>query len=88
MTGRRLLPSPGLTEVCWLLERWPEVEAAFLDETADGAFELIHLAPADLTRMAELVRHYAVRSTPPFSPWRSGSDPIGSRRWITGTSVR
>ena len=59
MAGRRLLPRPVLTEVCWLLERWPDVEAAFLDETARGAFELIHLAPADLTRMAELVRHYA-----------------------------
>ena len=59
MAGRRLLPRPVLTEVCWLLERWPDVEAAFLDETARGAFEPIHLAPADLTRMAELVRHYA-----------------------------
>ena len=59
MAGRRLLPRPVLTEICWLLERWPDVEAAFLDETARGAFEPIHLAPADLTRMAELVRHYA-----------------------------
>jgi predicted nucleic acid-binding protein len=59
MRGRRLLPSPVLTEVCWLLERWPDVEAAFLEETAHGAFELIHLAPVDLARMAELVRHYA-----------------------------
>jgi uncharacterized protein len=59
LAGRRLLPSPVLTEVCWLLERWPEVEAAFLEETARGGFELIHLAPADLRRMADLVRHYA-----------------------------
>lgn len=59
LAGRRLLPSPVLTEVCWLLERWPEVEAAFLDEVARGTFELIHLSPADLTRMAELVRDYA-----------------------------
>jgi uncharacterized protein len=59
LTGRRLLPSPVLTEVCWLLERWPAVEAAFLDETARGAFELVHLAPADLRRMGEFVRGYA-----------------------------
>lgn len=59
LAGRKLLPSPVLTEVCWLLERWPKVEAAFLDETARGTFELVHLAPADLTRMAELVRDYA-----------------------------
>ncbi|HST67847.1 MAG TPA: PIN domain-containing protein [Mycobacteriales bacterium] len=59
LSGRKLLPSPVLTEVCWLLERWPKVEAAFLDEAARGTFELIHLAPADLTRMADLVRHYA-----------------------------
>jgi predicted nucleic acid-binding protein len=59
LAGRKLLPSPVLTEVCWLLEPWPKVEAAFLDEAARGAFELIHLVPADLTRMAELVRHYA-----------------------------
>ncbi len=43
LTGRRLLPSPVLTEVCWLLERWPEVEAAFLAEVARGTFELVHL---------------------------------------------
>jgi predicted nucleic acid-binding protein len=59
LPGRRLLPSPVLTEVCWLLERRPEVEAALLDEVARGTFELVHLAPADLTRMAELVREYA-----------------------------
>jgi uncharacterized protein len=59
LSGRRLLPSPVLTEVCWLLERWPTVEAAFLDEVVRGTFELVHLAPADLTRMGELVRDYA-----------------------------
>ncbi|WP_371102364.1 type II toxin-antitoxin system VapC family toxin [Streptomyces sp. PU_AKi4] len=59
MTGRRLLPSPVLTEVCWLLERWPKVESAFLSEVAKGTFELVHLTPADLERMSELVLRYA-----------------------------
>lgn len=59
LKGRRLLPSPVMTEVCWLLERWPEVEAAFLSHVVRGTFELVHLAPADLTRMAELVLQYA-----------------------------
>ncbi|MGW5355050.1 type II toxin-antitoxin system VapC family toxin [Streptomyces sp. NPDC004031] len=59
LTGRRLLPSPVMTEVCWLLERWPKVEAAFLEQIALGTFELVHLTPADLTRMAELVIRYA-----------------------------
>ena len=48
-----------MTEVCWLLERWPKVEAAFLNEVARGTFELVHLTPADLTRMGELVLQYA-----------------------------
>ncbi|MFD4830268.1 type II toxin-antitoxin system VapC family toxin [Streptomyces uncialis] len=59
LTGRRLLPSPVLTEVCWLLERWPKVEAMFLTEVARGTFELVHLTPDDLTRMADLVIRYA-----------------------------
>ncbi|MEU7467393.1 PIN domain-containing protein [Streptomyces sp. NPDC044984] len=59
ITGRRLLPSPVLTEVCWLLERWPKVEAAFLSEVAKGTFELVHLTPTDLERMSELVLRYA-----------------------------
>jgi predicted nucleic acid-binding protein len=90
MRGRRLLPSPVLTEVCWLLERWPDVEAAFLEETAHGAFELIHLAPVDLARMAELVRHYAApseRSTRQCLRWLSASVPSGSPLWTTVTSL-
>jgi len=59
LRGRRLLPSPVLTEVCWLLERWPKIEAAFLEQVAEGAFELVQLSPNDLVRMAELVRDYA-----------------------------
>ena len=48
-----------LTEVCWLLERWPKLEAAFLGEVAKGTFELVHLTSADLERMGELVLQYA-----------------------------
>lgn len=59
LTGRRLLPSPVMTEVCWLLECWPKVEAAFLAQVARGTFELVQLTPADLTRMGELVLQYA-----------------------------
>ncbi|GAB2707482.1 type II toxin-antitoxin system VapC family toxin [Kitasatospora kifunensis] len=59
LTGRRLLPSPVLTEVCWLLERWPKVEAAFLAQVAQGTFELVHPTPADLNRMGDLVLQYA-----------------------------
>ncbi|WP_131748317.1 PIN domain-containing protein [Frankia sp. Cppng1_Ct_nod] len=59
LTGRRLLPSPVLTEICWLLEDWPEVEASFLDEAARGTFELVPLVDVDPVRMADLVRRYA-----------------------------
>jgi hypothetical protein len=34
-------------------------EAAFLAQVARGTFELVHLTPADLTRMGELVLQYA-----------------------------
>ncbi|WP_239340934.1 type II toxin-antitoxin system VapC family toxin [Frankia sp. CiP3] len=59
LPGHRLLPSPVMTEVCWLLERWPKVDAAFLAEVARGTFELVHLTPANLTRMGQLVVQYA-----------------------------
>jgi predicted nucleic acid-binding protein len=36
-----------------------KVEAAFLAQIARGTFELVHLAPADLVRMSELVIQYA-----------------------------
>ncbi|MFF9484541.1 PIN domain-containing protein [Streptomyces sp. NPDC014676] len=35
------------------------MEAAFLSEVAKGTFELVHLTPADLERMSELVLRYA-----------------------------
>jgi predicted nucleic acid-binding protein len=59
-SGRLVVPSPVLAEVCWLLESriGPDAEAAFLDSVAAGELELVDLAPADVARMAELVRRY------------------------------
>ncbi|MEW1780225.1 PIN domain-containing protein [Streptomyces sp. NPDC086777] len=59
LTGCRLLPSPVLTEVCWIFEDWPDIEAAFLKSVARGRFELVHLTTADIERMSELVVQYA-----------------------------
>jgi predicted nucleic acid-binding protein len=47
-----------MTEVCWMLEDWPDVEADFLHSVARGTFTLVHLETADLDRMSELVRQY------------------------------
>jgi uncharacterized protein len=59
LIGTPLLPVTVMVEVCWLLESEPATEAAFLDSVATGAFELISITEADITRMAELVRRYA-----------------------------
>lgn len=59
LTGPLLVPATVLTEVCWLLEQRPDIEAAFLDAVAAGEFELVPLTSGDLARMAELVRGYA-----------------------------
>lgn len=50
-----------LSEVCYFLETrvGPQVEAAFLESVASREIELVELTPADLQRMAELVRKYA-----------------------------
>lgn len=58
LTGRRLLPTTVLAEVCWMFEDWPDIEAAFLDTVARGRFELVALDTADVERMSELVRQY------------------------------
>jgi uncharacterized protein len=57
--GALLIPTTVIVEVCWLLEERPDIEAAFLESIAAGEFEHVTLTPADLTRMAELVRTYA-----------------------------
>lgn len=59
LVGTPLLPATVMVEVCWLLEADPNVEAEFLDSIAAGAFTLVSLTTADLTRTAELVRRYA-----------------------------
>lgn len=59
LRGRKLLPSTVLAEVSWSLERWPHVEAAFIDQVAKDAFELVQLTHADLHRMSELIIQYA-----------------------------
>jgi predicted nucleic acid-binding protein len=59
--GRLIVPGPVLTEVCYMAESrlGSETEARFLDSMAAGEFELESVAPADLRRMAGLVRTYA-----------------------------
>lgn len=56
-----LLPSPILTEVCYLLERerGALIGAAFLRSVRDGIFSLVPITHDDLNRMAELVETYA-----------------------------
>lgn len=57
-----LVPSPVLTEVCWLLDRskGSTAEAAFLRAIADptGPLVLVPLGAEDLRRMADLVERY------------------------------
>lgn len=59
--GPFFVPSPVLTEVCYLLEsrRGPQVEAAFLESLGRRELELVSLVPRDLARMAQLVKTYA-----------------------------
>jgi uncharacterized protein len=59
--GPLLLPPTVFTEVCLLIERrrGPEAELAFLADVRAGLFTLVEISPADLDRIAELVRIYA-----------------------------
>jgi len=57
-----IVPPPVIAEACYLIGRHlgAEAEAVFLDAFGPGqAFTLGDLLPADLTRMAELVRQYS-----------------------------
>ena len=58
LAGEQLLiPSPVVTEVCYLLAReaGPRAEAAFLSSLADGDLTVVDLEPADWRRTADLV---------------------------------
>lgn len=56
-----LVPSPVVSEVCYLLERdgGSRVEADFLRSMGDEDFALAELTSIDLRRMADLVDTYA-----------------------------
>lgn len=55
------VPSPVVTEACYLLAReaGTRAEAAFLTSLADGDFQVVELESADWRRAAELVTRYA-----------------------------
>lgn len=59
--GALIVPTPVLTETCWLLATTcgPDGEAAFLDSVAAGEIDLIAPTLPDVHRMADLVRQYA-----------------------------
>lgn len=59
--GPLLVPSPIVTEVCYMAESrvGSTAEAAFLRSLASGELKLAELTEADLTRMAELVEQYS-----------------------------
>ncbi|MFE9724695.1 type II toxin-antitoxin system VapC family toxin [Streptomyces sp. NPDC005794] len=59
LRGRKLLPSTVLAEVSRSLERWPRVEAAFIEQVVQGTFELVQLTNDDLRRMSALIIQYA-----------------------------
>lgn len=59
--GPLLLPEPLLGEIGYLLGTrcGPRVEAEFIRDIADGAFEVVSLESADWGRVADLVERYA-----------------------------
>lgn len=60
-SGPLVVPSPVLTEVCWLLESrvGPDAEAQFLLSIVHGELALEALVLDDVARMAELVKTYS-----------------------------
>ena len=60
LAGPLLVPPTVLVEACWILNdrAGPAAQAALLDSVAAGELELTSLLPADVARMAQLVRTY------------------------------
>jgi predicted nucleic acid-binding protein len=60
LAGPLLVPPTVLVEACWILNdrAGPAAQAALLDSVAAGELELTDLLPADVARMAQLVRTY------------------------------
>lgn len=60
LAGPLLVPPTVLVEACWILNdrAGPSAQAVLLDSVADGELELTSLLPADVARMAQLVRTY------------------------------
>jgi predicted nucleic acid-binding protein len=58
--GPLLLPEALLTEIGYMMFRrgGPKVEAGFLRDVADGAFDVVSLDTNDLRRVAELADKY------------------------------
>lgn len=59
--GPLCLAQPLLAEIGYMLARsaGPKVEADFLNDVADGLYQLVALTPEDVRRSAELVAKYA-----------------------------
>lgn len=60
-TEALLIPAPVLVELDYLIHRslHPGVLVALLDDIADGAYEIVDLAPLDYRRTRELCDRYA-----------------------------
>jgi predicted nucleic acid-binding protein len=60
LAGPLLVPPTVLVEACWLIndQAGPDAQARLLDSVAAGELELTGLLPADVARMAQLVRTY------------------------------
>ncbi|WP_079315175.1 type II toxin-antitoxin system VapC family toxin [Microbispora sp. GKU 823] len=90
LPGPLLLPITVLIEACWLINKYggPATHAAFLDQlhatTSTGDFTLVAITPADLRRMAELVRTYpALRLDPADASVVALAERLGVRHIAT-----